>query len=171
MVLHRYGNRSVEEHALSSWLYYWGDIGPQNLVPGGPRAADRFVRTQFFLNSLPTDVDKNYQQALGSEAPLQRQSVAAMMSLIRSASIPFGVEIEDKPNIASTLWRSVADHKNKVYYYESAVMPNLVWLDLDSLDFSAGHAKQTINLEDHREVNGEVSALLEPSDGMSWLLD
>ena len=39
-------------------------------------------------------------------------------------------------HISSTRWRSVSDQKNKIYYFESVMTPNLFWLDLKKIDFS-----------------------------------
>ena len=55
---------------------------------------------------------------------------------MRNVSVPFGITTPDKPHISSTRWRSVANQKDKVYYFESTLTPNLFWLDLKKMDFS-----------------------------------
>ena len=42
---------------------------------------------------------------------------------MRNVSVPLGISIPEQPNIASTRWRTVADQKNKVYYFESTLSP------------------------------------------------
>jgi choloylglycine hydrolase len=59
-----------------------------------------------------------------------------MFGVIRNVSVPLGISTPGQPNISSTQWRTVSDHKNRVYYYESALSPNVFWLDLKEIDFS-----------------------------------
>ena len=40
------------------------------------------------------------------------------------------------PEISSTRWRIVYDHKNRIYHFESALSPNTFWTDLNQIDFS-----------------------------------
>ena len=60
------------------------------------------------------------------------------MGVIRSVSVPLGISTPGEPNIASTLWRTIADQKNKVYYFDSATSPSIFWVPLDELDFKEG---------------------------------
>ena len=64
-----------------------------------------------------------------------KQSLASVFSVIRNASVPFGLNTEEEPNISSTRWRTVVDHKNLLYFFESAVSPNTFWVDLKKIDF------------------------------------
>lgn len=107
---------------------YWQEIGGSTLLPGTSRAADRFVRAYYYTNNLPKDADLI-------------MSIAGVYSVIRNASAPFGVSDPGKPNIATTLWRTLSDQTNKVYYYESTTSPNTFWIDFKDLDF-AGDVKQ-----------------------------
>ena len=58
--------------------------------------------------------------------------------LFRNASVPFGLNTEEEPNISSTRWRTVADHKQQLYFFESAVSPNVFWIDLKKINFKDG---------------------------------
>ncbi len=107
---------------------YWQEIGGSTLLPGTSRAADRFVRAYFYVNNLPKDADLI-------------MSIAGVYSVIRNASAPFGVADPGKPNIAATLWRTLSDQTNKVYYYESTTSPNVFWIDFKDLNF-AGEVQQ-----------------------------
>jgi penicillin V acylase-like amidase (Ntn superfamily) len=60
------------------------------------------------------------------------------MGVIRSVSVPLGITTPGKPNIASTLWRTAADHKNKVYFFDSATSPDTFWVPLADLDLKEG---------------------------------
>ncbi|MGL4674075.1 MAG: linear amide C-N hydrolase [Wohlfahrtiimonas sp.] len=109
-----------EQLALNT---YWQQIGGTVMLPGTNRAADRFARADFYINAIPKDKD-------------MRTSVASVFSVIRNVSVPFGIVTESEPNISSTRWRTVVDHKELLYFFESALTPNTFWVDLKQIDFS-----------------------------------
>lgn len=80
-------------------------------------------------------------------------AVPSVLSVMRNVSVPFGITTPDKPHISSTRWRSVANQKDKVYYFESTLTPNLFWLDLKKMDFSPQAKVKKLSL-----TNGEVYA-------------
>ncbi|MCP4384577.1 MAG: linear amide C-N hydrolase [Hyphomicrobiales bacterium] len=100
---------------------YWDQIGGFTMLPGTNRAADRFARASFYLESVPQFDD-------------ERMATSAAFSIIRNVSVPLGVADPEAPNIATTIWRSVAYHKAKRYCFESAISPNLYWVDIDKLE-------------------------------------
>jgi choloylglycine hydrolase len=103
---------------------YWKQIGGTVMLPGTNRAADRFARASFYINAIPKDQEPN-------------RALASVFSVIRNVSVPYGLNTPEEPNISSTRWRSVIDHKRKLYFFESALTPNTFWVDLSSIDFSA----------------------------------
>ncbi len=104
---------------------YWQGIGGTTFLPGTNRAADRFARASFYINAIPTD---------GST----KDSVASVFSVIRNVSVPYGLNTEEEPNISSTRWRTVVDHQEQLYFFESALSPNIFWVDLKKIDFAPG---------------------------------
>ena len=104
---------------------YWQQIGGTVFLPGANRAADRFARASFYVRALP-------------KTPDQVKTIASVFSVIRNVSVPFGITTPDQPNISSTRWRSVSDHRRRRYFFGSAVTPNVFWIDLAELDFSPG---------------------------------
>jgi choloylglycine hydrolase len=64
-----------------------------------------------------------------------------VFSVIRNVSVPYGIATPNEPNISSTRWRTVADHKLKLYFFESALTPNTFWVDLKHVDFSPATGK------------------------------
>jgi penicillin V acylase-like amidase (Ntn superfamily) len=104
---------------------YWEEIGGTVMLPGTNRAADRFVRASFYINALPKTDD-----------PLV--AAAAVFSVVRNASTPYGISTSDEPNISTTRWRTVVDHKALRYFFESALSPNTFWVELNNIDFSEG---------------------------------
>lgn len=104
---------------------YWRQIGGTVMLPGTNRASDRYARAAFYVNAIPK-----------SERPAE--AIASVFSVIRNVSVPYGITTPDQPNISSTRWRTVADQKHKRYFFESALTPNVFWVDLAKLDFSEG---------------------------------
>ena len=56
-------------------------------------------------------------------------------------SVPYGLTSENSPEISSTRWRTLVDHKRQLYFFESALTPNIFWTDLKKIDFSAETGK------------------------------
>ncbi|WP_395326865.1 linear amide C-N hydrolase [Novosphingobium sp. BL-8H] len=133
-----------DQLALAS---YWQQIGGTVMLPGTNRASDRFARALFYINAIPKDEDPN-------------KALASVFSVIRNASVPYGINTPDQPNISSTRWRTVFDHKRQLYFFESALTPNTFWVDLKKIDFSKETGKvKTLDLgtnQDHT-FSGEVS--------------
>ncbi|MEG2499394.1 linear amide C-N hydrolase, partial [Brevundimonas sp.] len=104
---------------------YWKKIGGTTMLPGTNRAADRFARASFYTNAIPKNASAEH-------------SLASVFSVIRNTSVPFGLNTEEEPNISSTRWRTVIDHKRGLYFFESAVSPNVFWVDLKDINFNNG---------------------------------
>jgi len=123
---------------------YWENIPGKTFLPGSVTAADRFVRASFFIDAIP-------------QTDNTRVAVASVFSVIRNVSVPYGFQIEGYPNLSTTRWRVVADQKNLVYYFESALTPNTFWVDLKKLDFSEGASVKKLNLSNNETYSGETS--------------
>ena len=127
---------------------YWQSIGGTTMLPGTNRAADRFARASFYINAIPKD---------GSDKDI----FAGVFSVIRNVSVPYGLNTEEEPNISSTRWRTVVDHQNELYFFESAVSPNIFWIDLKEVDFSPGPhnvKKLDLGVDQSHIYAGEVSS-------------
>lgn len=135
---------------------YWQNIPGKTFLPGSVSSADRFVRASFFINAIPQTDD-------------ERISVAGVLSVIRNVSVPYGFEIEGYPNLSTTRWRSVADQKNLVYYFETALTPNCFWVDLKKVDFSEKAGVRKLDLSNFKTYSGEVSSDFKKSKPMEFL--
>lgn len=122
---------------------YWEQIGGLTMLPGTNRAADRFVRASFYINAIPRTSDA-------------KVAVASVFSVIRNASVPFGISSETEPNISSTRWRSVSDQKNLVYYFETALTPNTFWVDLKQVNFAKGEPVKRLRVANHEVYAGDA---------------
>ncbi|SEH59723.1 choloylglycine hydrolase [Mycolicibacterium rutilum] len=137
---------------------YWKDIGGTVMLPGTNRAADRFVRASFYINTVPKTDD-----------PLL--AAATVFSVVRNASVPYGIATADEPNISTTRWRTVIDHKALRYFFESALSPNTFWVELDNLDLSPGAPTKRLPLGEGEKTiyAGDASARFEQADPFAFL--
>jgi len=80
------------------------------MLPGTNRASDRFARMSYYINEATQTGDP-------------RRAVATVFSVMRNVSVPIGIKIPGQPNIADTLWLTVSDQKNRVYYFQTPTAP------------------------------------------------
>lgn len=138
---------------------YWKGIGGTVMLPGTNRAADRFVRASFYTNAIPKNLP-------------DEQNVFSVLSVVRNVSVPFGITTENEPNISSTRWRTVSDQREMKYYFESALMPNLFWVDFSKVDFSSktGQIKKLdLGVNQANIFSGEVSDQFKTQKAFTFL--
>lgn len=131
---------------------YWSAVDSLNFLPGSGRSEDRFVRAAFYINAVTKSDDP-------------RIAAAAVFSVIRNASVPYGVSLPEAPNLSTTRWRVVADQKSMVFFGESATSPNVFWVDLKELDFSEGAdvRKLDLGVDMDRIITGEAASQFVPA--------
>jgi choloylglycine hydrolase len=147
---------------------YWKGIGGLDFLPGTNRAADRFARASFLLNAIPRTADKNYISGV-PEQKFEFQAVASTLSVLRSVSVPLGITTPGQPNIASTIWRTVIDHKNKVLMFDSVTSPSTFWVQLSQLDFSVGAPVKKLQVAGGKVYAGDASARFEVAKPFEFL--
>jgi choloylglycine hydrolase len=123
---------------------YWKEIGGTVMLPGTNRAADRFVRASFYIKAIEQTDDT-------------RIAIASVFSVIRNCSVPFGISTPGQPNISSTRWRTVSDHKNKVYFFESALTPNTFWVSFKDIDFSKNGKVKKLSVANNETYSGNAA--------------
>lgn len=136
---------------------YWQQIGGTVMLPGTNRAADRFARASFYINACHQSADA-------------REAVASVFSVMRNVSVPRGISTPDQPNISTTIWRTVSDQKNRVYFFENTASPSLVWIRLSQLDFSAGAPAQKLTLDGNPNLAGDQSHGFQPAEPFQFLV-
>ena len=129
---------------------YWKAIGGSTMLPGTNRATDRFARLSYYINEATQTADP-------------RRAVATVFSIMRNASVPIGIKIPGQPNIADTLWLTVSDQKNKVYYYQDTNSPSILWAKLNELDFKAGSGPRKLQLDGNPDVAGDQTRNFKPA--------
>jgi penicillin V acylase-like amidase (Ntn superfamily) len=130
-------------------LKQYRTFGGDKALPGDRTPSDRFVRAAYYASGLQKPSNPG-------------EGAAFMFSVIRNVSVPFGLGDPNRPNIASTIFRTVQDLTNKRYYFESTYAPNVVWVDYGKMDFSAGNPEMEFKVEKNIfEIHGDVTARLE----------
>lgn len=135
-------------------------FGGANPLPGTTLAADRFARAAYYVGRLP-------------QPKSEVEAVAGMFSVIRNAAQPFRIPDPDKPYASQTIWQTVADLTNKRYVFDSTTRPNVVWVDLDKLNFNEGAPAGKLDLMGDTSLEGglagNVSRRFEKTTAMQFL--
>jgi choloylglycine hydrolase len=127
---------------------YWDRIPGQDFLPGTNHSSDRFVRARYYIDRVTQSDDP-------------RIAAAAVFSVVRNVSVPYGIAIPGFPNLSTTRWRVVADQKNLLYYFETAITPNTFWVDLKQVDFREGAPVRRLRADDRQTYSGETSRQFE----------
>ncbi|MBY0586677.1 linear amide C-N hydrolase [bacterium] len=134
---------------------YWKEIDGAVMLPGTTRAADRFARASYYINACLQTADA-------------RESVASVFSVMRNVSVPRGVRKKDAPNLSSTIWRTVSDHKSRVYYFEDTANPSPAWVKLDKVDFNEGSGTRKLTLSG-KDLAGDQTANFKKAEPFKFL--
>ncbi|WP_289659818.1 linear amide C-N hydrolase [Flavobacterium panacagri] len=121
---------------------YWKSIPGTVMLPGTNRAADRFVRASYYIDAIP-------------KTDNTRSALASVFGVIRNCSVPLGIASPTEPNISSTRWRTVADQKNMVYYFDNVLNPNVIWVEFSKIDFSEKGKIRKLSLANNENYSGE----------------
>ncbi|MFT4039862.1 MAG: linear amide C-N hydrolase [Thermomicrobiales bacterium] len=140
-------NSPSYDEQLASVKQYDG-FGGDLPLPGSTEADARFVRASFYLTRLP-------------QPESEAEAVAELLSVMRNAAQPFGTPDPERPNISTTVWRIVADLTGKRYIFESCYKPNLVWVNLDKVDFAIGAPSRKIDMVGPDWLVGDVTDQME----------
>ncbi|MEZ4563241.1 MAG: linear amide C-N hydrolase [Thermomicrobiales bacterium] len=148
-------NSPTYDEQLANVKRYVG-FGGDLPIPGSTEANDRFVRTAFYLDRLP-------------QPNSESEAVAAILSIMRNAAQPFGAPDPARPNISTTVWRTAADLTTKRYVFESCYRPNVIWVDLDKLDFTAGAPSRKLDVTGVEWLVGDVSEQFQERPTLQFL--
>lgn len=120
------------------------------------------------LDSIPKKPSPAYIKAV-PERTFINQAIASVLSVIRSVSVPFGIITPDQPNIASTIWRTVANQKDKVYFYDSSTSPSVFWVALSDLDLKNGATIKKLSLTGGKIYSGNAASNFETAKPFDFL--
>lgn len=129
---------------------YWKEIGGSTFLPGTNRASDRFVRASYYINASKQSADP-------------REAVTTVFSVMRNVSTPIGISTPGKPNAADTLWLTVADQKNRVYFFQSTRRPGVLWARMDAMDLKEGSGVRKLLLDGNPDIAGDQTSNFKPA--------
>lgn len=147
---------------------YWESVGGASFLPGTVRPADRFARVSFLINAIPKKIVPQIITAV-PEGSLNNQALASVLSVIRAISVPLGLTDPNDPNLSSTLWRTISDHKNRVFLFDSSTSPNVFWVDLSEIDFSEGAPVKKLKAENGAVYAGNATKYFAPAEPFKFL--
>jgi choloylglycine hydrolase len=126
---------------LRQYRTFGGDLP----LPGERTPSDRFVRAAYYADGLPEPANAD-------------EAAAFVFSVIRNVSVPFGKPDPEKPNVSSTMFRTVQDLTGGRYFFESTYAPNVVGVDIAKLDFSEGLPERELRVEERiLSLSGDVT--------------
>jgi len=135
---------------------FWSSKNRHQELPGSIQSVDRFVRGSYYVQQLPPTSDT-------------RQALAGVMSVMRNISVPWGTPDPEHPNISPTWWRTLLDQGNRVYYFDSALSPQMVWVNLSQIDFRPGSGIRAIGIEGNDGLQGNITGQLKPTAPIRFL--
>jgi penicillin V acylase-like amidase (Ntn superfamily) len=134
--------------ALARYRPWGGQLG----IPGDIVSEERFARATYYLSHLPIPADA-------------AEAVAGVFGIVRNCQVPYGAP-DNRFDTYPTWWASVTDLTNRVYYFQSTLAPNVVWLELDTLSLRAGEAVQSLDPRDPH-LAGAIDRHLVPT-ALDW---
>ena len=147
---------------------YWQDVGGAIFLPGTNRAVDRFARASFFIQTVPKTLNNNFIKDVPYRT-FENQARSEVLSIMRAVSVPLGITTADKPNIASTIWRTMSDQKHLIYYFDSSTSPTIFWVSLKELNLAEGAPILKLSLDQGEMYSGEVAKQFKPSEPLKFL--
>ncbi len=137
---------------------YFKQLGIENNMPGSALSEARFVYLTGWLDQLVDTVLPDVQKEVPNYT-FDDQAIAMVLSLMRGVSTPFGVMFDTKHmNNTSTLWRTVTDVKNGIFYFDSALKPLTVKVNFNQVDFTK---EKAVNLYQEKVQLGDITALFQ----------
>ena len=129
---------------------YWKKIGGADMLPGTVKSPDRFVRASFFDNN----VEHTGEAALGT---------SITRSILMNVSVPFHYTVDGDPNVSSTQWRTYANLRDRLYYFDSVTALGVYYIDLKKCNLSKGAPIMKIDNTKMADAVGEANSRLRVS--------
>lgn len=133
---------------------YWNQVGGVNMLPGTVRSADRYARAAFFIRNVDSVEDP-------------QTAVSICRSVLECSSVPYLYTVNGEPNVSSTQWRSFANEKDKLYYFDIVTNPGLYYIDLKKCDLRPGAPILKLDTSKSYGYVGDVTKELKKSPGFT----
>lgn len=126
---------------------YWEKVGGVNMLPGGVRSSDRFVRGAFFDKHVATTGDTD-------------TAIAIIRSILMNVSVPYLYTVDSEPNVSSTQWRSFSDIKNRRYYFDIVTNLGVYYIDLNKCNLKPGASVMKFDTSANTTQVGDITKQL-----------
>lgn len=136
--------------AMQAIIAYWRKIGGKNFLPGTVTSPDRCVRADYFIHNVKQTGDA----ALGA---------SICRSVLANVSVPYEYSISGEPNLSSTQWRSLANLRDRLYYFDIVTNPGMYYIDLRKCDLREGRPVMKLDTSDSSALVGEANRHLRKS--------
>lgn len=132
---------------MQTILNYWQNIGGTNMLPGTVKSPDRYVRADFFTRHVRKTDDAD------TAASIAR-------SIVMNVSVPYLYSVETEPNVSSTQWRSLANTRDKRYYFDIVTNPAMFYIDLNRCNLKEGAPVLKLDTSKSSRYVGDVTSKL-----------
>lgn len=129
---------------------YWKSIGGTNMLPGTVKSPDRFARADFFVRHVKKVSDTN----LG---------LSIIRSVLMNVSVPYEYMIESEPNVSSTQWRSFANIRDKLFYFDIVTNNGIFFIDLNKCNLNNGASVMKLDTSKSMNYVGDITSKLQRS--------
>lgn len=124
---------------LKQYVGFGGDLP----LPGYTESIDRFVRASYYLKYLPNSLDI-------------RNIFGAVRSVMQIVNEPYGTSTPERPKVSWTLWRTIADLNDQVYYFNLTTEFNMFWAPLVEFNLQSGAPIMKLDLIQNHDLAGDV---------------
>lgn len=128
---------------------YWEKVEGTHMLPGTVKSPDRFVRGCFFQKN----VDRTNDAALG---------FAITRSILYNVSVPYKYTVQSEPNVSSTQWRTYANIRDRLYYFDLATNMGVYYVDLKKCDLRPGAPVLRLDTSGTTDLVGDVTRHFKP---------
>ena len=139
---------------MQAIISYWDKIGGKNMLPGTVSSPDRCVRGHYFVNHVEKTGDRN----LG---------VSILRSVMGICSVPYTYTVDGEPNISSTQWRSYANLRDLVYYFDIVTNEGIFYVDLKKCNLRKGSPVLKLDTSKSGGYVGDATGRLKKDKGFT----
>lgn len=125
---------------------YWVGVGGQNFLPGSVKSPDRFARGYFFESNVERTNDAD-------------TGLAIIRSILNNCSVPYKYSRGDK-NLSQTQWRSFANIRDRLYYFETVTDLGIYYVDLKKCDLRPGASVLFFDTSKSHDAIGDITSKL-----------
>ncbi len=141
-------NQPTYDKQLENVKLYAG-MGGDKPLPGTTYSQDRFVRASYYLDHM-------------SASKFDREAIFKLLSILQNAGQPYGRVSPEREEFSESIWRTVSDLTNRVYYFNSSMRFNIFWVKLDEFNLEPGAPIMKLDLQNNTDFVGDVFSQFKP---------